>query len=224
MIPESPDSSVRSARPPGSAAREHASVAPDALDHGDHIAVCSATTVRAPFEVTWSFVTYHLNLGIDHMYVFLDDPADPAGPRLAELPGVTVVKCDAAHWARLGLDGGRDAPIEARILANTNEAFRRARSEGFDWFVHLDVDELIHVPIGVQRLLDAAPGRIDALLLPLLEAVPRRPDHLRPFEEITAFKSAGLKRNVWRRYRIPAARAPQWNRYQRRLRVARRLG
>jgi hypothetical protein len=201
-----------------------AGVARDDLYSGERLAVCSATTVRAPWEMTWSFVTYHLNLGIDRMYVFLDDPADPAGPRLSELPGVTVVRCDAAHWARLGVDGGRAAPIETRILANTNEAFRRARMAGYDWFVHLDADELLHTSIGLRQLLTDAPGRVDALLLPLLEAVPARPDHARPFEEIIDFKEAGLKRNLWNRYRLPGAHAPQWDRYQRRLRVARRLG
>lgn len=186
--------------------------------------VCATTTLRESLETTRSFLSYHLNVGIDHIYVFLDDPTDSVGGRLAADSRLTVTACDTTHWDRVGVTEGADAPIEARQLANTNAALRWARDAGFDWIVHLDGDELLNLRTPLHHLLDEVPESADAVLLPLLEAVPSRPDHNRPFLEITHFKAAGYKRNVWNRYRIREPHRPQWSRFQRRLTLARALG
>lgn len=40
--------------------------------------VCIITTVRDPGVRLESFIRYHLALGIAHIYIFFDDPEDPA--------------------------------------------------------------------------------------------------------------------------------------------------
>lgn len=186
--------------------------------------ICATTTLRTTPEVTREFLSYHLNSGIDHVYVFLDDPSDPVGGELAGDPRLTVTPCDGAHWGRVGVDAGPGAPLEERQLANTNTALSWARESGFDWIVHLDGDELVNTRAPLRSVLGAAPDDADAVLMPLLEAVPSTAGHRRPFREITRFKAAGLRPNVWRRYRIDRPHGPQWRRYRRRLASARRLG
>ena len=40
------------------------------------------------------FVNYHLNIGVDHIYLFFDDPTDAAADALARRARVTAVRCD----------------------------------------------------------------------------------------------------------------------------------
>lgn len=59
-------------------------------------------TVKAPEEKVLAFAAYHLSLGADHLWLYLDDPEQPVPALLASHPRVTVTLCDEAHWARVG--------------------------------------------------------------------------------------------------------------------------
>jgi len=170
--------------------------------------------------MTLDFVRYHLNFGVDLMYLYFDDPNDPALAALADEERVVLQPCDAAHWKHLGL-AGTPLSIEQRLRANGKDALRKARARGADWLIHIDADELLHAEVPLVEVLAAVPARCEVLLLPLREAVPSRPDHRRPFREITGFKITGIKPRAWRRYRIRQASKPQWRKHRRRLRLAR---
>ncbi len=107
------------------------------------------------------WVAYHRAIGIDRLFVYLDDPAEPAPDRA----GVTATACDRARWQRVRdrpeyavLAPDRDygaaawhqpASITLRQLLNVDDGLERAREHELDWLLHIDADELFH-PRGVD--------------------------------------------------------------------------
>ncbi|MAM62084.1 glycosyltransferase family 2 protein [Maritimibacter sp. UBA3975] len=111
-------------------------------------------TVREPLDLVLAFACHHLSLGAE-VTLFFDDPDDPAAGVLEGIPGVRVIRCDAAHWRAMGWD---KRPAIQTPRQNTN--FRWAVAEGLaDWLIHLDADEFLWAPEGVWAEIDAmGPG------------------------------------------------------------------
>lgn len=60
--------------------------------------ICTTTTLDCPTEVLLPWVSYHLGMGIDHMFLFFDNP-DHEGIRvMQDNPRITAVRCDAEYW------------------------------------------------------------------------------------------------------------------------------
>jgi hypothetical protein len=148
--------------------------------------VATVTTINARVAQTRVFVGYHLRAGIDHMFLYFDDPRDPAIPHLRTDDRVTCVRCDEGHW--LGRGVAPDAPIQTKQMSNATAAFRRARKAGIEWLVHLDGDELLHAPASLKALFEASPAQAEVVVFPTKEAVPQRRQYERPFRDITLFK------------------------------------
>jgi hypothetical protein len=53
--------------------------------------ICSATTLKSSVEQTLNFVHYHLSLGIDHLFLFFDDPYDKSIELLKDYSNVTCI-------------------------------------------------------------------------------------------------------------------------------------
>ncbi|MDQ2066446.1 glycosyltransferase family 2 protein [Xinfangfangia sp. CPCC 101601] len=96
------------------------------------------STVKAPAEQIAAFVAYHLNLGAAQIWLYFDDPKDPALPRFANLPLVTATPCDEAHWQHLK---GRPDRHQNRQAKNARAAYRDCH---LAWLAHIDVDEFLH--------------------------------------------------------------------------------
>lgn len=166
-------------------------------------------TVLAPGRSITSFVRYHLEIGFERFYLFFDDPADPDAALVKHLPGVSVLRSDAALEARrrrlLGrarlapfLDGpgrARGAPeaLMARQIGNAAIAIPLARRDGIAWLLHIDCDELFYpgppapgaATAHFERLAACGVGRAHYTNH---EAVCAAPEHGDPFREITLFK------------------------------------
>jgi hypothetical protein len=114
--------------------------------------ICIVSTIRSvdPLD-TVRFVKYHLNLGIDLIVLFLDDPADPVREFLAGHTSVQMINCDSAYWTARG----RKAPVGLthRQLVNLNYGMKLAVVEGFDWMIHIDNDELLLPEHDIKFLL-----------------------------------------------------------------------
>lgn len=117
----------------------------------------TVTTLKESLETTLNFVAHHLALGVDEMFLFFDDPDDPARAKLANHPKIRTFRCDDRHWARLG---GRHHAQEYRQVDNAVLAYAATRS---DWIAHIDGDELIQSDIPVPDLLSQVSA--DALRL-----------------------------------------------------------
>jgi hypothetical protein len=148
--------------------------------------VATATTIRAPVNQTLAFVGYHLQAGVDHMFLYFDDPRDPSTPRLRDVSRVTCVSCSESHWKERGISPS--APVQTKQMSNATEAFHRAREAGYEWLVHLDSDELLHATIPLRQLAAHSPAQADALVFPTKEAVPQQLHYERPFRDIELFK------------------------------------
>ena len=120
-------------------------------------------TVKAPKSKLLAFLAYHLDLGAGHVWLYFDDPDDPACAAVSDLAHVTAIACDAAHWARIGRRPDRHQNRQSR---NAQDAYRACT---LPWLAHLDVDEFL--------LADLPPGEI-------LAGLPRHQAMLRaePFE------------------------------------------
>lgn len=154
-------------------------------------------TVRDAADVLDSFVRWHQAVGFARIYLFFDDPADPAAAAFGTRPGVTAVRCDAGlrdRWT--GLSGYArwgdhiDAEVMARQLLNCELAAGMAAADGCDWLLHIDSDELFYCEGG------SAPDHFAALdfrqvrhaVYMNFEALPEAEDIGDYFREVTLFK------------------------------------
>ncbi len=110
------------------------------------------TTLAAPEAEVLAFVAHHLNLGAAQIWLCFDDPDDPAAQRVAHHPQVTVLRCDGAHWTRLGIT--RPERHQNRQTANAQAVLRDC---GLDWLAHIDVDEFLTADAPIATTLSAIP-------------------------------------------------------------------
>jgi hypothetical protein len=130
----------------------------------------SVTTLKDTPEHVRSFVGRNLRGGIDHLFVFLDDPDDPATPEIRALldadAHVTTVVCDDTWWrgkrpARLNVRQRINANIAKGVLTAVDEA---------EWIFHVDADEVARLdPDALARVPASEPN----VQLAPLEAVSR---------------------------------------------------
>ena len=109
------------------------------------------STMREPLPLTIAFVCYHLALGASAIYVFLDDPNDPAAKLLSKLPNTYVTFCGPRYWRkRHGIK--RPERNTRRQAINANLALRRTRRRGnLDALLHMDADEFLHLPEPLEK-------------------------------------------------------------------------
>lgn len=136
------------------------------------------------------FINYYLNIGIDHMFLFFDDPADPAIPLLENNQRTTCIKCDTVHWE--GLDPAT-LLIEERQQYNSWRGHEMAREKGCEWIIHIDSDELIYCKESIHDFFDNVEPSVQVVNFPTLEAVANSMDFTNVFQEINCFKVAPLQ-------------------------------
>lgn len=115
-------------------------------------------TIKAPTDQVLAFVAHHLALGASHLWLFFDDPDDPAFDAVAGLSGVTATRCDAAYWQ--GVCKERPEAHQNRQSRNMRRVYKLG---ALQWIAHLDVDEFLHASEPVADALDALPR--DRILL-----------------------------------------------------------
>lgn len=182
--------------------------------------ICSVTMIKAPLKDTLNFVNYHLNIGIDHIYLLFDDPKDEAVKVLSKNKRVTCFRGDAKYWENLMSDpklipllkemkkGATFSGTKSSQLAKTKDknelarvekqelnashVFNLAKKNGYSWVAHLDSDELVYIKGSLKKLLAETSRSVDAIRLTALEAVPEKysPDNV--FLETTLFKGMGV--------------------------------
>jgi hypothetical protein len=161
------------------------------------VRIATITTLRDAGEVVQSFVRYQRAVGFDHTFLCFDDPADPAYDMLAGQPHLTLIRNgpELHEEQRATPVYDKFAPhftteVMARQNVNTAVVIARARAMGFEWLLHIDIDELLFVPgLDVRPLfeeLDAS--RFDHAVFLNHEAVPEAEDIRDYFREVSLFK------------------------------------
>lgn len=155
------------------------------------------TTLRGAGAFLDDFIAWHTAAGFGRLYLVFDDPADPDRARAAGRPGVEAIACDddwRARWRESPLFPDLGSSVETEVMArqllNASLVADMARRDGFDWLLHIDIDELFHAPGGDARALFDALTRRDAevIAFPNMEAVPEHETTDRPFADVALFK------------------------------------
>lgn len=133
------------------------------------------STVKAAPDKVLAFVAHHLALGAARIWLYFDDPSDPAFDRVAGITQVTAVRCDETRWAAAG---GRPDRHQNRQSRNAQAAYRACR---LPWLGHIDVDEFLWPARPVSEILASLPP--DQLTL-----------RMEPFE---AMHDAGLPDDIF---------------------------
>jgi hypothetical protein len=159
--------------------------------------VCIVTTVRDPGLCLESFIRYHLAIGIDHIYVFFDDPEDPAIQVALQFSDVTAIPNDEALQVQQALGNvlypkyGPHVGYEvmARQILNVETAIQLALDQGMDWILHIDGDELFY-PGQMMALdwFDQVSDDIFQVTFLNHEAAPEAFEIEDYFREVTLFK------------------------------------
>jgi hypothetical protein len=165
--------------------------------------LCIATLLRTSPEQTLSFVNYHLGLGIDHIYLFFDDPQDPAIPRLQARESVTCIPCDDSYWqssAREFAESFHPRSLQAqnaRMELASIAALRLARDAGYSWMLLIDSDELLYSELPIDEVFRKVRSDADVIRFPILEAVPIKESTPNPFLAAGLFKADRLRQIRW---------------------------
>ena len=167
------------------------------------IALCM--TVRNEEALIRANLRYHHYIGVDRIYLYLDNPTDSTREQVRDLPYVVVgnsvnpetAQCDANLRDSVGESVIRQHSGHhcARQILNMADACIRADREGFDWLVCIDADELVcpldHMPEpdALKRCLSALSDETDAVSFLTLELLQHRKSYNKVvFAEETLFK------------------------------------
>jgi len=157
--------------------------------------VCTATTLLNPLEMTMKFVNYHLNTGIDHMFLFFSDPNDPALDALSHYSRTTCIRCDSKYWADHDLTANSD--LGERQKCNATVGYDLARRSDLTWMIYIDHDELIFSREPIHAHLARVSQLTTAVRVQVFEAVPETTQCNSVFEDVNLFK---VMLTGWRKY------------------------
>jgi hypothetical protein len=139
------------------------------------------TTMKAPPGEVQLFVNYHLNIGIDKLIIYVDDPEDAALEIYRNHKDVIVKPCDDEHWHRVA--GGRSAVLAERIVSNFLDGIEIAKDLGCEWVTLIDGDELLYSTDNIVESLNESGA--DVVRYDLREAISLREDYDNIFEADT---------------------------------------
>lgn len=131
----------------------------------DDIGIIS--TVKAPTLQLYLFVNYHLNIGVDHIILFFDDPEDVGITSFSQYPRVTVISCSSEYWKER--IGDRPESIEERQIVNVNQGAEYLSLKKCNWLIHIDCDELLNTSQPIKKVIGGF--NADVIRFSVLEAV-----------------------------------------------------
>ena len=154
--------------------------------------ICTTTTLDCPTYVLLPWISYHLNIGIDHMFLFFDNPSHPGIAAVENHPRITVVRCDGVYWPG-GAAKREKLTLHERQWYNANKALQWARERNFDWIVHIDSDELLYYPGCLHKAFEALPKTVEVVRFRVYEAIPEKLHYEHPFAEIRYFRVGPIR-------------------------------
>ncbi len=158
------------------------------------------TTLRNADPVIDFFIDYHLAVGFWHLILFFDDPEDVSLSRVAQRPEVTAIPNDDAlklEWREtMRYEEVRDTlyghtySVPSKQILNCEIAIEIALKAGFDWLLHIDVDEIFYCStMRVDRYFDKLTSSgIENVIFYNNEGIPESFDIQNYFTDVTLFK------------------------------------
>lgn len=149
--------------------------------------IAITTTIRSDLNTIKNFINYHINIGIDYIFIFFDNPLDNHFNYFQFYhENVQCILCNEKHWQQLNCNANSN--IECRQVNNANWALEAAKKKQIDWISHIDIDELIYTKNNIKDVLLSLEKSTDVLWLPPLEAIPETVDCTEPFINLHSFK------------------------------------
>lgn len=133
------------------------------------------STIKASPRAVLDFVAYHLDLGADHLYIFLDNQNPVAQAALEAHPKVTVTRTDGDYWRNSGIK--KPGKHQPRQTYNATRTY--GKLQDLDWLAHIDVDEFLCPQAPIHSMLAALPDDIQCA-------------RVRPAEALTTDELTGL--------------------------------
>jgi hypothetical protein len=159
--------------------------------------VALVTTAKDADPYLNSFIKYHFSLGIDHIFLFLDDPNDKFIMSLKHTSRLSLIKNDdvlQSEWQQIKsykhFKKFVDSEVMARQILNVNIAIRLSKEMNIDWLLNIDADELFYLEGESLHehftKLDSA--KIDSISYHNHEAIPSSMNIENFFLEVNLFK------------------------------------
>lgn len=132
------------------------------------------TTVKADKELIELFIQHHLSQGVNHIFIYLDDPLDFDILSLNDrFDNVTFNICDDNFWSKnyefKNLDfNGRPDGVEARQMHNVIHALKNVKTK---WLACIDIDEFIYSDRSISDVLEYIPDNIFSVRVKPFEAI-----------------------------------------------------
>ena len=142
--------------------------------------IALVSTVKSPILELKMFVHYHLNIGINEVILFFDDPNDLAISLFDTYTHVHCNICSDTYWRKRC--SKKPTGIEDRQIINVNAGEKIALNRGCKWLVHIDSDELIYSPYekNINNILQTFSASV--IVLSLREAIANKEGHKHIFE------------------------------------------
>ncbi|WP_143873780.1 glycosyltransferase family 2 protein [Catenovulum sediminis] len=99
------------------------------------------------------FINYHLSVGFNHIYIFIDDDCAETFLTVSKFTNATAILANELlreAWKHTPIyrKNKKRALIEKEVMVrqelNIHIAHSLAKEQGIDWLVHLDIDELFY--------------------------------------------------------------------------------
>ena len=160
------------------------------------------TTVKDFHALAESWCAYHLAIGFEHLYVYFDDPSEPATINLSarfSRERLTCIPHDVAlraAWMQLQhvsteVVAHAKNEVQTRQQLNARHAVGLAHAHGLDWLLHVDADELFYPgPHGdaARHFRELTDRQVATYCYLNHEAVPEAHGIADPFKEVSLFK------------------------------------
>lgn len=162
------------------------------------------TTVKYPHQFL-SWILYHSKIGIQRVYVFIDDEKDTQTLQLCQqYPSfvIPIVNTSQLKTLYLNIFAGSqyletfNKEVMSRQILNAEYAISLAKEEGLQWLIHIDADELIYVrnnqPLGNILQSSKNEGKYYLKFINY-EVAPNTENYQNCFVEGTHFKTNGFR-------------------------------
>ena len=149
------------------------------------------TTTNAPRQKVLEFAAWHLELGADRLFLYLDDP-DPETQRILNAnPKIRAIHTDAEWWAKR-----KRRPVKHQVRQCANARHANNQRPDVDWLAHIDVDEFLIPESPVKQVLAALPDNVFCARMRPIEALAPAGDAPQEVRDFKAFHLDQQKRQA----------------------------
>lgn len=115
------------------------------------------------------FCHHHLDIGVDHIFLYFDKPAENNIDVLDKNNRITCISCTDEHWARINTT--RSPELNDRQIRNIMHGISLCREQGIEFVAPIDSDEFIYTTGDFKTALSKVFDGLDAVVLFPYEAI-----------------------------------------------------